>query len=297
MSQEVKVLLVFCEGPHDVAFVSQVIKVFFDFKRVTWKFSEFPAPFNELFRVSVEQHAAQDLNLDMAHKFFLPDQVLASNDQVVLLFNSGGKSQTDKVKYLLSNFLPLLDNAKIFPGDATTVVSSASYLFLYDADDWGADKTRDQIKTAFSMIDTNLWLTDEWNVHQENQFAASIDDKAIYVWGATTDKGTLEDLLYPLFNQYNSTLFAKAEAAIDDFFSWDTAHENIKNAVAEEAKRKKAIITFTGQRKKPGGSMNVILDQAKMITKESMIGDPNTTAFAKFVAEFAGLGNFASGVK
>lgn len=61
MNQGVKVLLVFCEGPHDVAFVSQVIKIFFDFKRVTWKFSEFPAPFNELFRVSVEKHAAQDL--------------------------------------------------------------------------------------------------------------------------------------------------------------------------------------------------------------------------------------------
>jgi hypothetical protein len=291
MSQNAQVLLVFCEGPHDVAFVSQVIKFFFEFERVAWKFSEFPAPFNELFRVSVEQHAAQDLSLDMAHKFFLPDQVLAKNNQVVILFNSGGKSKSEKVKHLLSNLLPLLENAKIFPGDATSVAGDVNYLFLYDADDWGVDKTRNQIKADFNHIDTNLWLTGDWSVHQENQFAATIDDKGIYVWGATTDKGTLEDLLYPLFIQDAPTLFSKAETTINDFFSWETAHVDIKKAVAEEAKRKKAIITLTGQRKKPGGSMNVILDQAKMITKNSMIGDPNAKAFAKFVAEFAGLSN------
>jgi hypothetical protein len=46
MSNEVSVLLAFCEGQHDVAFVSNVMKHFFGFKREKWKFSEYPAPFN-----------------------------------------------------------------------------------------------------------------------------------------------------------------------------------------------------------------------------------------------------------
>jgi hypothetical protein len=287
MSREVKVLLVFCEGSHDVAFVSQVMKSFFNFNRVTWKFSQYPAPFNELFRVSVEQHAAQDLSLDMAHKFFLPDQVLESESQVVLLFNSGGKSQSDKVKDLLSNFLPLLENAKTFPGDAVAIVSEARYLFLYDADDLGVDNTRIEIRKAFREIEGNLWMTEQWAVHQNNPFAAMMGEKSIYIWGDTIEKGTLEDLLFPLFKQDNLELFSKAETTIDEFFSWDTANDNLKIAVAEDARRKKAIITFAGQRKKPGGSMSVILDQAKLITKETLINDPNSLAFAKFVAEFA----------
>lgn len=89
---EVKALLVFCEGSHDIAFVQQVLKLCLGFHFVKWKFSEYPSPFNSLFKKSVQDHAAGDLSLDMAHKFFLPDSVLQKSEHLVLLFNSGDSS-------------------------------------------------------------------------------------------------------------------------------------------------------------------------------------------------------------
>lgn len=82
---DIKALLVFCEGSHDVAFVQQVLKLCLGFQKVKWKFREYPSPFNSLFKKSVQDHAAGDLTLDMAHKFFLPDSVLQKSEHLVLL--------------------------------------------------------------------------------------------------------------------------------------------------------------------------------------------------------------------
>lgn len=76
MTREVNALLVFCEGPRDAAFARRVFKHCLGFTKVEWKCSEYPTPFNSLFRASVEKHAARYLSLDMAHKFFLLDYVL-----------------------------------------------------------------------------------------------------------------------------------------------------------------------------------------------------------------------------
>ena len=112
-----KTLIVFCEGPDDLSFVKNILKNCFEATDAIGKtgkgllFSEYPSPFNSLFRVSVDKHAAQDLSLDMAHKFFLPDKTLVKDDNMILLFNTGGKNNVDKIKILLQEFL-LLKNIK-----------------------------------------------------------------------------------------------------------------------------------------------------------------------------------------
>jgi len=49
-------------------------------RNVVGNFSEYPAPFNQLFKTSMENHAAPDMSLDMAHKFFLPDKILYNEE-------------------------------------------------------------------------------------------------------------------------------------------------------------------------------------------------------------------------
>ncbi|KHD08014.1 hypothetical protein PN36_04650 [Candidatus Thiomargarita nelsonii] len=132
--ENINALLVFCEGPHDVAFCRLMFKYCFDISQIAWKFSEYPAPFNQLFKTSMENHAAQDMSL--AHKFFLPDKTLYNEKRklLVLLFNTGGKSKTDNPKNFLKDFLPLFENREVFSGDAKKIVNNCSYLFLYDRD-------------------------------------------------------------------------------------------------------------------------------------------------------------------
>lgn len=289
MTREVKALLVFCEGPHDAAFVRQVVQYCFDFRRVEWKFSEFPAPFNQLFRSSVERHAASDLSLDMAHKFFLPDRVMVKDDHVLLIFNSGGSSNADRLKTFLADFLTLLSQAAVFPHDAPTVISQTRYLFLYDADHLGVERIRSQTSLKFAEIDGSPWLQDHWITVKGNPYAAFTGDKAVYVWGGTEERGTLEDILLPMFEQSQPVRINKAASAVDGIFTWEVDSANVKQAVAEGAKRKKSIITVAGQREKPGMSMNVILDQAGLIDKDSFTADTEVVRFSVFLGNFIGL--------
>lgn len=76
MTIDINASLIFCEGAHDVIFVRKLLKLLMNYQDQNIKFSELPSPFNSLFKKSVEKHAADDLSLNMAHKFFLPDFIL-----------------------------------------------------------------------------------------------------------------------------------------------------------------------------------------------------------------------------
>lgn len=289
MTREVRVLLAFCEGPHDVAFLRRVLKHCLGFTRVEWKFSEFPSPFNSLFKTSVENHAARDLSLDMAHKFLLPDRVLIRDDVVALVFNSGGKTKRQTIVEFISTFLPLFKNAATFPDQANAVATQAKFLFLYDADAEGVDKIREDIKTTFGSIADEPWLIDDWQIDANDPAGAISTDKALYVWKGGGERGTLEDILIPVFRASEPEFSAKVEKQIEDLFDWKTDHEDVARSVAESARKHKATITLAGQRKKPGMSMNVIVDQTQMLKDDILAADARVASFARYLASFVGV--------
>lgn len=289
MAEKINTLLVFCEGPHDVAFCRLMFKYCFDLSQISWKFSEYPAPFDNLFKTSMENHAAQDMSLDMAHKFFLPDRTLYNEKRklLVLLFNTGGKSKTENPKNFLKDFLPLFKNREIFPGDAKKIVNNCSYLFLYDQDDKQPSNVFSWCKNEFSQIEDEIFISEDFITYDENNLAASCMDKnvGLYVFSKNYP-GTLEDILLPMFESAQSELLSEAEKFIDSF-SWKTEQENAEKRIAEIAKRKKAIITTMGQRKKPGSSMNVIVDQGKLISSKIFTQNHDVRLFVDFVASLA----------
>lgn len=285
--REIKSLLIFCEGAHDVAFVQQVLKLCLGFKKVKWKFSEYPTPFNSLFKTSVQNHAAQDLSLDMANKFFLPDYVFQQEEHLILVFNTGGSSQTEKVKFLLKEFLPLLANSTTFSYDSADVVTQAKYLFLYDADCIGTTASFNKIKQDFSSIDDEpSWNFNDLTSLKENPFGAISNDKAAYIWGGNIKNGTLEDILLPMLENDKKDLVEKSSNFVDGTFTWKMKDPKPEHQIAEIAKRKKAIITCAGQREKSGCSMNVIIGQAELITDKTFVNNSNVKAFSEFVKKF-----------
>lgn len=127
----INTLIIFCEGPHDVAFCRLVFKHCFNISPINWKFSQFPTPLNQLFKTSMGNHALQDMSLDMAHSFFLPARTLYSEEKktLILLFNTGGKTRTDNPKNFLTDFLPLLQEATRFPDGADKAIKTCNYYF------------------------------------------------------------------------------------------------------------------------------------------------------------------------
>ena len=295
--QKIKAVLIFCEGPHDIAFTRKILKHFWDCEDVVQKFSQYPAPFNSFFPNQIKQHALGDLELDMAHKFFLPDKVLQKNEDWFFLFNCGGnvavknkdedKSPANKVRAFLETLLPLLKNAAIFPKEATAVIGQTRYLFINDADDQGAGAVRANLGQNFAALSGDPWLVQSWQIRDDNPRAAISGDIASYVVGQSHEQGTLEDLLMPIFRHAEPQLLAKAETAIDDLFVWDIETAPPKERISRTGKRNKAIITLAGQREVPGGSMSVVMGHAKKLVREAIWKDnPDAEAFADFLTEF-----------
>lgn len=289
MSTEVVALLIFCEGPHDSAFVKMVMNTAMAFKIERLKLSEMPAPFNLLFSTSVKTHAAQDMSLDMAHKFFLPDTVLRKDDNVVFIYNCGGKHQYEKIKGLLSSYLPLLSEAITFSGNAEEVVASVKYLFLYDNDAEGIGAIAEKLRSQLGEIDGKGFIDDAWE-KTNSDHGLIAKDKAVFVWGETAERGTLEDILMPMFEfaEENSRIVDKAKTAMVEMFEWREDDPKERIAVAETEKYKKAVLTTAGQRKKPGSSLNVILGQSGFVTLDSIKACKITESFIEFILNLLG---------
>ncbi|KEQ15104.1 hypothetical protein [Endozoicomonas numazuensis] len=181
-----KVLMVFCEGPHDVAFCRLVFGKLLKTEKFEHRFAEFPAPLNDLFKTSLENHLLQDMSLDMAHKFFLPDSVLRLEQDniewLVLLFNCGGKDRIDNPKGFLENYLELSEQAAVFPGDAEKVISESRYLFIYDVDDQQPQQVIEQFARNFAEIAEDSWITKAPQMLEGFDNAAVSEDKAVYLW-------------------------------------------------------------------------------------------------------------------
>jgi hypothetical protein len=288
MTQSTNALLVFCEGQHDVAYVRMLLQEILEFEIVSLPFKELPSPFHHLFKQSVVTHAAGDLSLDMAHKFFLPETILRNKSQFILLYNCGGNTQYDKVRELLSDYLPIIPQARVFAEDAKEIIDHVKYLFLYDADSVGINRILEQVDHEFSVISESIFLDAEWS-SSSSDFGRVSGDKAVYVWGERAEQGTLEDILYPMFSLAQPSLLSKAESAIDDMFTWDVDNLDIVKAVSEISKRKKSVITVIGQKKKPGSSLNVIIDQSKFLKKDTLTNNGPTKDFVRFISEFIGL--------
>lgn len=282
---DTQALLVFCEGPHDVAFCKLIFGKLFQAKMFEHKFADFPAPLNSPFKTQLEQHLLQDMSLDMAHKFFLPDAVFRLDkdgvEWLILLFNCGGKNRVDNPKAFLANYLALSEIAKTFPEGASRVISQSCYLFLYDVDDQQPQQVIDKFSTDFAMISGQPWISQSPQLVDGFDNAATVSGVAVYMW-AHEDVFTLEDIVLPLFQQAKPELTEKTAAFVDDAFEWPLS-------VAAQAKRKKAIIATLGQKKKPGSSMNVILEQSQFIETAHLNENIHVQIFVSFLTTFLNL--------
>jgi len=287
MKDSVDALLVFCEGPHDSAFIRMVTSKLMNYKRERLKFSEMPSPFNSLFATAVEKHAARDMSLDMTHKFFLPDTVLRKDKKMIFIYNCGGKTQYAKVRELLSDYLPLIKEASTFPGEATEVATSVKYLFVYDSDTDGVDTIQKKINEEYSKIGDENFIKADWK-KTNSQFGRVSDDKAFYLWCSNSEKGTLEDILFPILqanDHYKSTIQSSKEMMLNTF-DWELDDGDEIHSTAENEKLKKAIITASGQRKKPGASFTVILEQSGFFSRDGLKQCATTALFTEFVDNF-----------
>lgn len=274
-------LLIFCEGDHDVVLIRMLLKDHLGFSEEKWCFSQFPAPFNNFFPARMKNHAATDLELGLAHDFFLPNYVLSRGDQIIMLFKTGGDRKTEMLKQFLTHLTKLMTKGSMFPsaGDqaATAIIKNISYLFVYDADEHGPIAIRNRAWEDFQNIGGTDWLTVPWEVAPDNPLAAQSQNKSIYVWSANGNTGTIEDLFYPAFALEQREFIEKSAEFAEDMFG------QAEPGIAALAKRKKATMTIAGQGKKPGLGLHLILKESKLIKTTHLLAVPAIQQFITFL--------------
>jgi hypothetical protein len=282
-----KSTLIFCEGPHDVALVSLIFKTMFNATEFRDNFSQLPFPFSNIFQTALQKHAKLELSLDMAHKFFLPDKILTKDNNYIIIFNSGGKNRGDKIKPLIQNLWELTSTGDVFTSDSDNLIKDHKYLFIYDADHNDQDFTLNEISREFNLIDNTPWITQSWDKKHGTKIAinSDIDHVAALVWcDRESGFGTLEDILTECLHTDEN--FIEAQEKIKEMYHWDTENISPKRRVAEKAKMLKASISLLGQREKPGGSMNVIVSQTKLLNQEKLTTSPTISDVIEFFSDF-----------
>ena len=285
--ESTKALIIFCEGAHDVAFLSRIFRTCENTTEVREKFSAYPAPFNQFFKTNVERHAAQDLTLDMAKKFFLPDKVFCNTEWMFLLFNSGGASQYEKVKDFLKDFILLFDNAQNFPEGAKYVVQEVKYLFFYDADHRTPNDVAVLMQKEFNSIENTLWKLNEWEIITGTK-GTTQEDKALYIWANETGSGTLEDIILPIYNLKNADLLTKSTAFVSDAFDWSEAGKPNEQISKIRSSKSKATICVAGQGLKPGAPLSAIIHDNVLASSDAIKSDVNVKNLILFLNNFIG---------
>lgn len=178
-------------------------------------------------------------------------------------------------EYFLENYLPLAEQASVFPGGAKKIISDSRYLFLYDRDDKEPQQLFAKFAQDFSFIAEDSWVTETPRIMEGFDNAAQSKNRFVYLWCHKNDtedwvSATLEDLVLPLFQQAQENLSQKAEQFINKTFNWLPFETTKKSRITWEAKRKKAVIAALGQGKKPGSSMNVVIEQSGFIQEKHL---------------------------
>lgn len=285
--ESTKALIIFCEGAHDVAFLSRIFRTCENTTEVSEKFSVYPAPFNQFFKTNVERHAAQDLSLDMAKKFFLPDKVFRNTEWLFLLFNSGGASQYKKVKDFLKDFILLFDYAQNFPEGAKSVIQEVKYLFFYDADHRTPNDVAVQMQKEFNSIENTSWTLNNWEIITDAK-GTTQEDKALYVWANEKGGGTLEDIILPIYKFTNADLLTKSTAFVSATFDWSEVGKSNEQISKIRSSKSKAIICVAGQGKKPGAPLSAIIHDNVLASSEDIKSDENVKSLILFLNNFIG---------
>lgn len=283
--------LMFCEGPQDAAVLNHLLKRELRFKQQFLKISEMPYPITNVLKKSFQNRASEDLRLDLAKKFFLPDYVLARGTTLVLVFNYGGSNRKVNMQPFLDAVFTLLAQTSFSSLEQAAERPTYRYTIFADADIRSESNTRSEIGDDFAKIGDTAWLSDVWEPIQSTRAASQstrFGPTAAYVWRKSTeDCGTIEDLVLECLDG-NADLY-KTLAYLDSRFNWSPPAQAVAEQIcALAADRLKAAFCVEGQRQKPGSSLAVILSQSDLLSADKLKGSAAVRDCLHFLTEWLG---------
>ncbi|WP_152396592.1 DUF3226 domain-containing protein [Paenibacillus guangzhouensis] len=254
-----KVVLILCEGPHDVAFIYRVLRTM-NFRNYGEKIGKAPYPLNAIFKNAIEKHDLNQLNLQNYYPL-LPMDILYKDKIIVLLYSVGGNTKHDRVRDLIGKYLDILE----VPA-TDTEITNISFVFTNDADDKGIESVVNIFKEEYSKTlplikeISNLDIICNEEKNNKELFLGC------YIFEKGDGMGKLEDVVLPLMIKDHEPLFTD----IETFLQKNSSYIPKKHS----SDTQKMSIGIAGQLKKPGKTNKVIISDTDYISDQKIQQDP-----------------------
>lgn len=271
-----KICIVFCEGQHDIAFVSRVLKVN-GYNGYDKKIKQFIKPFDTLFKMQLEEKKVSDRKLGYNPDYRLPSVSLCRNEERLVFFhNMGGDGKATERAQLISMYKDIKgddDFTSDFPFDFR-------FLFLFDSDEHGIDTRIQELNTElqFDNIIENGKLVE----HEGYEWGA-------YIFHNTdSDTGDLEDIIIDIVSTTEPTILDQSKTFLDsNTLPPDRTKEFVCTSAgtsykpSSKYKHKKSLLSVAGQLQFSGMSNAVFIANSDFLTLKELTENEHCTRIAE----------------
>ena len=275
-----KIIIAFCEGQHDIAFLSKILFVdgFVPYKK---KIKDFIKPLNKQYETELSKKEIADKKLGFQSEHMVPSVALHKDENVlVLLHNLNGDGKVRERKQILDMY----QNIQSEDDDFTKELNlNFRYLYFFDADDKG-------IITRVDEINSELDLSDKLEHNKVNTIEAK--EWGCYVFHKDENSGDLEDILLDLMIPDNKNIFTNSISFLEsNKLNEDRQKEFICNATDEKYKErikfkeKKSIISVAGQLQFSSMNNSVIIANSDYIKKSDISSNSHCEDISKLFEE------------
>lgn len=290
-----KPVLVFCEGAHDIAFLTRTLLATGDFQEDKTPIAKYPAFYKQFLvkrfqeRDFEPQHkkSAKAPNAENYNKLAPPVLWAAlrptNQEQTnpLWFFCAFDQDQHSAVCKFIHQVRIGLEFARE-KGESTGVDADA-FAFLYDADEMGEVAKLQQWHQNYTQQFPGMMFPSEsgwqpWGTSGNTNIG-------VFILRGTNSSpddlkaGDLEDITLPLMKRHNEALYQDAGDLVDKH--WPTGGKN--------KFKRKAAITIAGQMDHPSSSMAVILKDSEHLTTEHLNADPTCQRIVRFFKDGCGM--------
>lgn len=260
-----KYIIVFCEGEHDIAFLTRILYVN-GFKPYDKKVKEFIKPLNNFYIKSLKNKKIEDIEF----KFQRPNQkvpytVLIKNSNLVIFHNLSGDGNilNGNANLIVQMYLDLnRENRR-----KIEKYNKLDYRFLYflDSDEEGVSNRIENLNSVLELDNLK-----HYEITQKDDY--EVGCAVFYNHLDKKKNGKLEDILLDLMKKDNENIFDNINIFVKNNsletnrqrrFICNNEEESYKGNI--QFKEQKSIISIAGQLQFSGSSNSVIIANSDYI--------------------------------
>jgi hypothetical protein len=266
-----RVNIVLCEGQHDIAFITRVLKAD-GFKAYNNKVKNFISPLNNQFEAVLKGNDIGERSLGFQREHKLPSVALRNDHQLVLFHNIGGDGNLLARTEVISMYKGLKGN-----DDFTSSLGfEFRFIFVFDADDVGVNERVSQVNQELGFDD----VISQGTVSSVDGF-----EYGCYIFHDGSQVGDLEDIILTMITNTEEGILSNSQVFLTDnqlctdrTKEYICTHQGQSYKTKSKFKFKKSQLSVAGQLQFSGMSNSVFISNTDFLTYEQLTSNSHCTA-------------------